>query len=144
MYQKYQAHSEIMNMLKLHIQQNSQFTHNNKVYNLLIEDLELAYLSLTLNHDKDKLVIYLCLDNNNSILIETLYMSDEFYNKIEHIVNSTNSTCFLYEENVICPTNDTETKQFIYDLFNVFLVDILNNKYIKSVLISDTEYKTIF
>ena len=146
MYQKYQAHSEIMNMLKLHIQQNSQFTHNNKVYNLLIEDLDTT--ALTLNNNNDKIVIYLCYEDYNDITIDLSYMSKEFINNYQQLKNvdilESDNYFFVYQEKVICPTNDIETKQFISDLFNVFLVNILNNKYIKSVLISDTEYKTIF
>ena len=132
MYKSCQANFHIMNMLKEHIQRQSTFTHNNKVYNLLIEDLEMAYLSLTLNHDKDKIVIYLCLDDTNAISISTSYMSNNI-DENNHMIKDYKDTDFFYNENVICPTNDTETILFIFDLFNVFLVDILNNKYIKSI-----------
>ena len=130
MYQRFQAHDILMNMLKQHIQTNSTFTHNNKVYNLLIEDLEMSYLSLTLNNKSEKIAIYLCLDDCNAITISVY----EEFDRQE----------YLYEQDIICPTNDTESEKFISDLFNIFLVNILNNKHIKSINADDKEDKIIF
>ena len=128
MFQKFQASNILMNMLKKHIQKQSTFTHNDKVYNLLIEDLEMYGESLTLNHNSEKIHIY--LDDCNAITISVC----EEYDREE----------YLYEQDVICPTNDTESEKFIYDLFNIFLVNILNNKHIKSIDADDTEDKIIF
>ena len=139
----YQEHDTLMNMLKEHIQINKTFTHNNKVYNLHIEDLEMAYLSLTLNHNNDKIVIYLCLDNTNAIAINIAYMSKNL-DANQHINDNVEDNDFLYEENVICPTNDNECITFIQKLFNTFLVDILNNKHIKSIYADDTQDKILF
>jgi len=127
MYQRFQATEHLMNMLRVHIQKQSTFTHNDKVYNLLIENLEMSYESLTLNNKSEKIAIYLCLDDCNAITISVC----EEYDREE----------YLYEQDVICPSNDTESEKFIYDLFNIFLVNILNNK---SIDADDTEDKIIF
>ena len=130
MYQRFQANTHLMNMLKEHIQTNSTFTHKDKVYNLLIEDLNMSSECLTLNHKHEKIEFYLCEDDCNAINIAVCEEFDKEY--------------YLYEQDVICPSNDTESKKFISDLFNIFLVNILNNKHIKSIDADDNEDKIIF
>lgn len=126
----------LLDTLREYLIDNKTFTYNNVIYTLNIEDLELSYLSLTLTNDKDIIVLYLCTENCNVIAIDITYMSDMYFSA--HIVND-EEKFFHYEENVICPTNDAERKQFICDLFNVFIPDILTDKHIKSICVANTD-----